>query len=166
MKTSDGSSGDNPIPRLVVLTSSSVNPTVIDRAFSQAEWLRTVYVQPGLLMERPAGGYQLSTARVDRLVSYGVLAKAMLEVALVDDFDGAGVAVIAEDPGSVRKDVTLLVRRVVTGFGAHYFPVLIRCVGVRPSHTWNPPDPLLSLLQGRGLFWLTSLLGSINEDSR
>lgn len=134
VNTSDGStSGDRPIPRLVVLTSSSVNPifqaqkhflvrAVIDRAFShayadlraaesflrgQAEWLRIVCVQPGPLMDGPATGYQLSTKRVGRLVSYGDLAKTMVEVALVDDFDGADVAVIAEDPGSVHKGCPL-----------------------------------------------------------
>lgn len=83
-------------------------------------------------MAGSATGYRVSTKRVGRLVSYGDLAKAMVEVARVDEFDGAGVAVIADDPGSVDKDIPLLLRRLVTGLWAHFLPGLVKCLSSLP----------------------------------
>jgi len=138
------------LPRVVVLSSCTVNKHlsrhtprlghwIIHCAFRHVyddleraeayyrqnqDWLNTVFIQPGGLVEAEQTGYTLSTDTYGgELLSYSDLAAGMIEVADAgEQYDWKGVAVLPKGKGADFQFAVL--RNFVHGLSLYCFPWL------------------------------------------
>ena len=84
------------------------------------KWLKTVFIQPGGLVEDKQRGHAIDTEKQQTFLSYADLAAGMIEVAEKGGYDWQGISVVP-----TTKDTKIEWRvpgRMVKGLTFHFFP--------------------------------------------
>ncbi|OGM40087.1 hypothetical protein ABOM_011406 [Aspergillus bombycis] len=135
-------------PRLILLSSDTLNPTVaaarprlvhwvVSNAFCYAyddlrkaqavyeahpQLLRLCLVQPPALVEEGSSGHIIGTERGSLAVSYADLAAGFVEIAISDGYRNSSAVIVSSASKDRLRHVPELTRRIVRGTLARYIP--------------------------------------------